>query len=175
MFYLIFIIMNTQNDLPENGEKTRSSQTLGFWERHELLFNLRAAFGVIVGMVFFVWAMLFALKMEQYLSDDMEPWIKVELMVIFVVLMHLMTNWFWYSVLDKWTVQNKGIWFAVSIIAFVVFVATGAITFAAFVSEASSFFWSDKSDLWRVLPLVVALLSMGRMVYKVMDKDRGEL
>lgn len=169
MFHLNRTIMEKkqQIDVPEKNVQTQQNRS--FWERNAFLFGVRAGFGVIFGLLFFIGAMFFSLQMEERFNTD--PVSRVELMVIFVVLMHLMTYWFWFYVLDKWTANTTGYWLVISVFAFLVFVLTGAITLAVFVSYACDFFMGNYDQWWRVLPILCVIASIGRMIYKIKKQD----
>lgn len=163
-----------QEAVPFQNEKGQENSASGFWNRNAFLFNLRAGFGITFGLLFFVCAMLFTLQMEQRLDAD--PEVCAEIMIVFVVLMHLMSGWFWFCVLDKWVGHSEemDVWLLISVIAFVLFIIAGAITLAAFVSYCCEFLWENQDQWWRVLPLLCVILSLGRMIYKIKAQDRAK-
>ena len=151
------------NDALPNEEK----KTLPWWKESLFWLELRAVGGLLFGMLFFVLMTLFVFNMGTYINDAMETISRIELMVLFVVLMHIMADWFWFTGLNKWIVNDSKWLWVFAFLAFAVYAAACLIILVVFLSEALDFYWEDREDMWRLLPVGCVLVSVVFLLRKL--------
>ncbi|MBR2273689.1 MAG: hypothetical protein IJ864_02520 [Alphaproteobacteria bacterium] len=139
--------------MEQKKAQRKTSESKKFW------IDLRATIGLVVGIAFFVFMTFGAFKLDYFFNDAMDPVSQIELLTLYAFIMLVMTYIFWYDVLNSWVKEDYAFPFLASVAMFVL-VICGIAIFTAFMAKAVEFYCQDWTDWVRLLPIVVAIVSI---------------